>query len=60
MWVSTKEKLDGSIVFFQFTVENELCIFNFTNMKNFYAKEIHKSLITSIYAVSSCVLTPVY
>lgn len=52
MWVSTKKQYENSLMFFQFLQKNNLCIFNFTNMKTFYNKEIHESLIASLYSVS--------
>lgn len=52
MWVSTKKKLNNSLMFFQFLKKNDILYFYFTNMKQLYSKEIHESLFSSMYSVS--------
>jgi len=53
MWVSTNEAFNNAPMLFQFSQKNNFCIFNFTNMKQLYSKEIHESLFSSIYSVSN-------
>ncbi|CAH1715597.1 uncharacterized protein LOC114127203 [Aphis gossypii] len=50
MWVSTNETFNNAPMLFQFSQKNNFCIFNFTNMKQLYSKEIHESLFSSIYS----------
>ncbi|VVC43109.1 XLF family [Cinara cedri] len=53
MWVSTKKQYENSLMFFQFLQKDDLCIFNFTNMKKLYSKEIYKTSIASLYSTTN-------
>lgn len=53
MWVFTKKTFDNKPMFFQFQVKNNVCIFNFTNLKQIFSKDLHKSSLASTYSVSN-------
>jgi len=51
MWVSTKKTFNNDPIFFQFCRNGDLCIFNYTNMKQLFSKEIHEHSFATIYSV---------
>lgn len=52
MWVTTKKIFRNDLMYFQFISKNDRYIFNFTNKKEIYSKEIYKPSFASIYSVS--------
>jgi len=53
MWVSTKKTFNNGPMFFQFQRKNDFCIYDFTNLKQIFFKELHESLFASAYSVSN-------
>lgn len=52
MWVSTKKKFNGSVMYFQFLQNNEFFIISFTNLKQLFSTKILDSEFFSIVSNS--------
>lgn len=52
MWVSTKKKFNGFVMYFQFLQKNEFFIISLTNLKQLFSTKIHESSFFSIVSNS--------
>lgn len=53
MWLSTNKVFDNSLMFFKFQKTNDSCLFNFTNGKKMFSKEVSIASFDELYSVSN-------